>query len=165
MKYFPLPVVPSLAWRGGKRYFGAPRPGRKHAGCDLIVPEGTPIIAMDDGVVKEVKEFYRKTFAIVVQHPGALARYCEAARRMAPGIGPGVSVKAGTVIAYVGKMYVDSMLHLELYRKPYGGPLTIKGAGEYGRRSDLYDPGPTLDALVMSLAKGVTTPMQELGDV
>lgn len=165
MKYFPLSIMPNLSWRSGKRYFGAPRPGRKHAGCDLIVPKGTPIVAMDDGLVKERRQFYHGTSAIVVQHNGVLARYCEVDSVAVPGIHVGSFVTAGTVIAYVGKMYVDSMLHLELYSKPYGGPLTIKGVGAYGRRSDIYDPAPTLDRLSRSLAKPSTVPTQERGEV
>lgn len=129
---FPIPFVPKQSYKAGSRRFGAKRQkGRKHAGCDLIAPLGTPIFAIDSGVVMEAaeQEFYRGTFAIVVQHKGYVARYCEI-KGVAKGIRRGSIVTAGQVIAYVGKMFVSSMMHFELYRGPYGaGGLTNRRTG------------------------------------
>jgi murein DD-endopeptidase MepM/ murein hydrolase activator NlpD len=148
---FPLPFVPIQSYRLGGRRFGADRQkGRKHAGCDLIAPVGTPIVAMADGIVAEWtgREFYHGTFAMAVQHHGFVARYCEI-KGVAPGIGCGTIVKAGDVIAFVGKMHVDSMLHLEIYSGAYGkGGLTNRKNQPFQRRSDLQNPTPLLDRLV-----------------
>jgi murein DD-endopeptidase MepM/ murein hydrolase activator NlpD len=111
---------------------------------------GTPIFAMADGYVAEWtgREFYHGTYAVVLQHNGFVARYCEI-RCVAPGIGAGTHVKAGDVIAFVGKMHVDSMLHLEIYNKPYGaGGLTNRKNQPFQRRADLQNPTPLLDRLV-----------------
>ena len=147
---FPLPFVPKFSYKTGGRRFGAPRHnGRKHAGCDLIAPLDTPIFAVADGIVMLAggHEFYRGTFAVIVQHHHFTVRYCEV-RAPAPGIHRGLRVKAGTVIAYVGKMFVDSMLHFEVYSKPYGiGGLTDRKNKPYQRRSDLIDPTSLLDRL------------------
>jgi murein DD-endopeptidase MepM/ murein hydrolase activator NlpD len=148
---FPLPFVPIHSYKAGGRRFGADRDKgrRKHAGCDLIAPVGTPIFAVDDGVVMEAaeREFYRGTFAVVVQHRGYVVRYCEV-KSVAPGIRRGAVVRAGTVIAYVGKMFVSSMLHFELYRGPYGaGGLTNRKNQPYQRRADLLNPTTFLDRL------------------
>ena len=45
---FPLPFIPQLSYTTGGRRFGADRSGgRKHAGCDLIAPLGTPVFAVE----------------------------------------------------------------------------------------------------------------------
>jgi murein DD-endopeptidase MepM/ murein hydrolase activator NlpD len=152
---FPLPIVPHYSYKTGGRAFGAHRtPTRKHAGCDLIVPKGTPIFAMADGVVAEWdrnKVFYRGTYAIAVQHLGYVARYCEI-MDVVPGIGRGTIVKAGQPIAFVGKMFRDSMLHLEIYGGPYGkGRLSVPENKPFNRREDLQNPTPLLDRLVSDL--------------
>jgi hypothetical protein len=85
--------------------------------------------------------------ANVVQHGGYLVRYCEV-KGVAPGIRRGSVVSAGTVIAYVGKMYTMSMLHFELYSGPYGaGGLPNRGNPPYQRRKDLMNPTAFLQQL------------------
>jgi hypothetical protein len=58
-------------------------------------------------------------------------------------------VQAGQVIAHIGKMHTDSMLHFELYRGDVGGPLTQRQNGPFQRRSDLIDPTSFLDRLIV----------------
>src|SRR5262249_61241181 len=65
------------------------------------------------------------------------------------GAGAGTPVAEGQVIAYVGRMYVDSMLHFEMYNNTASGPLS-GGPGPYKRRSDLIDPTPFLDQCVQA---------------
>jgi murein DD-endopeptidase MepM/ murein hydrolase activator NlpD len=122
----------------------------------LIAPPGTPIFAVGDGVVVEwnaKKEFYHHTFAVVVQHHGFVARYCEI-RGVATGIGRGSIVKAGDHIADVREMLMDSMLHLEIYSKPYAvGPLTDRKNAPFQRRADLQNPTTLLDRLANDLPR------------
>jgi len=152
---FPIPFVPKQSYKTGGRKFGAPRQnGRVHAGCDLIAPLGTPIFAVEDGIVAEWtgREFYHRTFSVAVQHHGFVARYCEI-RGVATGIRRGSIVKAGDVIAFVGKMFVDSMLHFEIYSRPYGaGGLTNRKNMPYQRRVDLRNPTSLLDRLAHDTA-------------
>jgi murein DD-endopeptidase MepM/ murein hydrolase activator NlpD len=152
---FPIPFLPKLGYRTGARYFGARRPrDRKHAGCDLICAEGTPVFAVEDGVIVEAsqKEFYTHVYAVAVQHIGFVARYCEVQKPS--GLRPGMPVKAGQVIAHVGKMKIDSMLHFELYADLYGpGHLTVRGNPPYQRRADLIDPTGLLDLFNHDFAK------------
>jgi hypothetical protein len=97
------------------------------------------------------KEFYHHTYALVVQHHGFLARYCEI-RGVALGVGRGSVVKAGDHIAYVGKMFIDSMLHLEIYSKPHAaGLLTNRKNAPFQRRADLQNPTTFLDRLAHDL--------------
>ena len=113
---FPLPTIPRAKyWQGGLR-FGAERSGgqRKHAACDLNAPLGTEIYAVTDGVVVAPSmHFYRGTHSLEIEHSnGLLLRYCEILVGSAEGLAEGTRVSEGQVIAKVGKMYVDSMLHL-----------------------------------------------------
>jgi len=147
---FPLPFLPKLDWHsgpaGGKRYFGAPRDnGRKHAACDLIAPKGTEIFAVDEGIViNGPYHFYNGTDALEVKHRFFIVRYGEILRASA-GIRIGSKVTQGEVIAYVGKMHHDAMLHFEMYDGSGSGPLTVRPRKPYERRSDLIDPTPYLD--------------------
>jgi murein DD-endopeptidase MepM/ murein hydrolase activator NlpD len=152
MATFPLPFVPRLSYHTGGRRFGARRDGgRMHAACDLIAPEGTEIFAVDSGVViGGPYEFYHGTFAIEVRHPRFIVRYCEI-RGAASGIRVGSNVLQGQVIAYVGRMYVDSMLHFEMYDGSGRGGLTQRGNPPYQRRSDLIDPTSFLDQMQPNL--------------
>lgn len=147
---FPLPFIPQLSYKTGGRKFGADRSkGRKHAGCDLIAPVGTEIFAVADGVVTDAdpsKVFYHKTHSITVRHDHFTVRYCEV-KGFGKGIRLGTAVKAGDVIAYVGKMLTLSMLHFELYSTSLPGELTVLANKPYKRRSDLVDPTAFLDRL------------------
>jgi len=163
---FPLPFVPRLDYhpsRGHHRHFGAQRPqGRLHAGCDLVAPKGTPIFAIDDGIVEEyLPNFFRGTSAISVRHGSCVARYCEIDPPSVASLRPGTQVKAGQQIAAVGKMNHDSMLHFELYSGGWRGSLTARGNKPFQRRTDLLDPTALLDKLTYALNVchgGVTLP-------
>jgi murein DD-endopeptidase MepM/ murein hydrolase activator NlpD len=126
----------------------------------LIAPEGTPVLAIDDGVVlRGYTRFYRGTGYIVVRHRcGYIVRYCEV--REEPGavnaIRPLAAVSEGQVIAHVGRMHVDSMLHFELYRGDGRGEYSQKQNAPFQRRSDLIDPTLFLDGLYVSNSKPAT---------
>lgn len=149
---FPLEAVPALSYKtGGRRYGAARAGGRLHAACDLIAPLNTPILAVEDGVViRGPYPFYHGTEAIEVRHTHFIVRYCEI-RGAADGIAVGSPVTEGQVIAYVGRMYHDSMLHFEMYSGVDGdgntltGQLTKRDNPPYQRRRDLIDPTPYLD--------------------
>lgn len=148
---FPLRTRPAESYKTGMRAFGANRSSgkRKHAGVDLYAAKGTPIRAIKDGKVLQSYKFYLGTYALEVNHGDLLVRYCEISHA-APGIAPGVVVKRGQIIAYVGEMVFKdgtkmSMLHLEAYKGTLQGPLTIRTAVPYQRRADLIDPTSMLD--------------------
>ena len=149
---FPLMMTPAKSYKEGMRRFGSRRSkGRRlHAGCDLYAAPGTPIRAMQDGIVaRPVENFYMGTKVLLIHHGDYLARYGEISRA-ATGIDNGATVSKGDVIGYVGELKfksgnVMSMLHLELYEGTHSGPLSTRG-NKYRRRGDLLDPTPVLDA-------------------
>jgi murein DD-endopeptidase MepM/ murein hydrolase activator NlpD len=148
MPTFPLPSRPLQSYKTGGRQFGASRNQGKrlHAGCDLISSQNTKIYAVEGGqVTKGEYLFYHGTYAIeFTLDSGIVVRYCEI-KGVAPGIKLGSTLIEGELIAYVGKMYVDSMLHFEMYEGTETGPLTVRSNPPYMRRSDLIDPTDYLD--------------------
>jgi murein DD-endopeptidase MepM/ murein hydrolase activator NlpD len=163
---FPLPVIPSQSYKEGGRRFGAGRDNgaRKHAGCDLIVPPGTPVCAIANGYVRvDPYYFYNGSYALEVVHDGIVVRYGEilpmafnsSKLDLLPEIKKDAKVIKGQVIGYIAKMTGgSSMLHFECYsNSALNGGLTdkSKSGGAYKRRSDLMDPTNLLDSAKASL--------------
>jgi murein DD-endopeptidase MepM/ murein hydrolase activator NlpD len=156
---FPLSVRPTLPYNTDGRRFGARRASgtRKHAGCDLIAPIGTPVRAVEDGVVIAFKFFYHDTWYLAVDHGAFTVRYGEISPRLPPGIKVGGEVKKGQHIGSIGRLSGGShMLHFEMYDNSATGPLTVRKNAPYQRRSDLIDPTPYLDAARMDAGESAT---------
>ncbi|TKU45504.1 peptidase M23 [Citrobacter sp. wls714] len=149
---FPFTELPALSWTNGGRQFGARRKGgRKHAGCDLIFPAGTPIYAVADGVLLQKSyPFYLGTYAVEIRHGDIILRYGEIAPGSYTG---GPTVKKGQIIAKVGLLSTgSSMLHLEVYTNG-ASSASLSGGGIYKRRSDVTDPAPYLNVWKNNLPK------------
>jgi murein DD-endopeptidase MepM/ murein hydrolase activator NlpD len=146
---FPLTFVPKESWAEAPRNFGARRDKgkRKHAGCDLYAPVGTPIFAVADGTVKEFRAFYLGTYALVVDHGDFIVRYGEIQKGIAQNLAKGSKVKKGQKIGLVGKLngLSISMIHFEMYSGSKTGPLTDTKRPPFMRRADLVDPTSHLD--------------------
>jgi murein DD-endopeptidase MepM/ murein hydrolase activator NlpD len=140
---FPLSFVPTQSWKVRPRSFGAPRNNgkRKHAGCDLYAPPGTPVFAVADGKVLSFRPFYLGSYAIVVKHEHFIVRYGEVRTKLAPAVEVGGTVRKGQKIGEVSKLAgLDiSMIHFEMYSGTLSGPLTLQ-SGPFKRRADLMDP-------------------------
>ncbi|WP_307189132.1 M23 family metallopeptidase [Caldicellulosiruptor obsidiansis] len=142
------------------RQFGAPRDkSRTHAGVDLLVgyydenkrkfigKENVEVLAMTNGTVTAIYEFYPGTMAIEVKNDdGSVIRYGE----IKPNVKVGDKVKQGQVIGKIirNSKGGDAMLHLEVYKGDSSGSLTQKNnktykyvpEANYERRSDLINP-------------------------
>jgi murein DD-endopeptidase MepM/ murein hydrolase activator NlpD len=101
----PAPITGTV-WEG----LGAPRgaygglKAHRHAGVDIGAPEGTPVLAMKDGVVVK-NEFQRGATGGIVTiryADGTEAKYMHLSNWEQPGIKPGAPVKAGQVIGLSG---------------------------------------------------------------
>lgn len=137
---FPTEQRPSSDYTHGSggRYFGASRSGRKHAACDLLRPNGEKVFAVSHGTILQRYRFYEGTDAIEVKHDsGHVVRYGEVSTRAVTHSGVGDRVLKGQHIGYIAHL---RMLHFEMYSGSGTGPLTVRGAGQYSRRSDLIDP-------------------------
>ncbi len=85
---------------------------RPHLGIDYAAPIGTPVSAIGDGVV--IKKGWNRDGGkfLKLRHPnGYTSTYCHLSR-FAKGIKPGVKVRQGEVIAYVGSTGLSTGPHL-----------------------------------------------------
>ena len=85
---------------------------RIHWGVDYAAPRGTKIFAGGDGVVQVAK--YNGSYGnyIKIRHNSEFSTAYGHMQRFAKGIRPGVSVKQGQVIAYVGSTGRSTGPHL-----------------------------------------------------
>lgn len=165
---FPFAKLPSTgrSWNWSGLRLGAKRKGgRAHAGCDILKPVGTPVLAIGDGTVKKYYQFTGEpvsdvglvTYAVEVEHEGYVVRYGEIAKGSLT-VSPGKTILKGQKLAEVGKVGSDPMLHFEMYFGTRIGNLSDKSNGadgvydmvpkrNYKRRADLLDPGPYLDRM------------------
>ena len=83
-----------------------------HAGKDFAAPTGTPIFAAGSGTI--VKAQYWSTWGnyVKIRHTSGYETEYAHASKIAPGIKPGVKVKQGQVIAYVGSTGRSTGPHL-----------------------------------------------------
>lgn len=111
--------------------FGFKRKNHTHEGVDLYCPEGTPVAAVEDGIVVAVINFtgpsatppspwWNDTWALLVEGDTGVVVYGEIT--LAHGYWPGDPIGAGDIIGHVKQVLtVDkgrpmSMLHLELHK-------------------------------------------------
>ncbi|GIU81017.1 MAG: hypothetical protein KatS3mg006_0081 [Pyrinomonadaceae bacterium] len=161
--YFPVPKY-NGNYKEGMAQFGWPRArGRLHAGCDLYAPFKSDVVAITDGIVVEVGDFYLGTQALAIRHEGiGVVRYGEIVEIPESFYKVGAKVKAGDIIGKVGQVIkISAMVHLELFDGTKIGPLTdrtkgikyyndgVKRDGNYQRRADLMNPTKLLDRLLL----------------
>ena len=99
----------------------ARRPGPAflmHSGVDLVAPAGTPVQAAADGIVGGAAPNGAYGNWIRIDHARDLATVYGHLSQFAPGLQPGMSVKRGDVIGYVGNTgrSTGAHLHFELLR-------------------------------------------------
>jgi murein DD-endopeptidase MepM/ murein hydrolase activator NlpD len=89
---------------------------RMHAGMDFKARYGTPIVAVSDGRVSSAGRAGGCGIAVRLEHGAGLStRYCHMS---AMAVRPGMSVRRGQVIGYVGStgLSTGAHLHYEMYR-------------------------------------------------
>ena len=99
--HIPVPGVSALELRDS---YEAPRgPDRVHAAIDIMAPTGTPVLAVDAGVI--VKLFDSKPGGLTIYQfnpAGELAYYYAHLDRYADALQEGDRVEPGQLIGYVG---------------------------------------------------------------
>jgi peptidoglycan LD-endopeptidase LytH len=84
--------------------FAQGRPGGKlHEATDILAPRGTPVVAVEDGVIQKL--FLSKPGGITIyefDHAGVFCYYYAHLDHYAAGLTEGMTVKRGDIIGYVG---------------------------------------------------------------
>jgi murein DD-endopeptidase MepM/ murein hydrolase activator NlpD len=75
---------------------------KMHKGMDFAAPTGTPVYAAGDGIVRQASPFGSYGNYLCIKHNGTYATAYGHLSRFAPNIRPGVRVKQGQVVAYIG---------------------------------------------------------------
>lgn len=90
---------------------------RAHQGVDFGAGHGTPILAAGDGVVAEARRWGGYGNWLRIRHSGGWDTGYAHLSRYAKGVRPGVKVRQGQVVAYVGStgMSTGPHLHYEVW--------------------------------------------------
>ncbi|MGQ8336450.1 M23 family metallopeptidase [Sunxiuqinia sp. A32] len=97
---------------------------RPHLGIDYAAPTGTPVQSIGDGIV--TKKGYQRSGGgnyIYIKHNSVYTTCYMHLNGYAKGIAPGVRVKQGQVIGYVGKTGLASGPHLDFRVFRNGSPM------------------------------------------
>jgi murein DD-endopeptidase MepM/ murein hydrolase activator NlpD len=100
-----------------------------HRGVDFAAPPGSPIAAASDGVVESAGPSGTYGNLVVLRHAGVVATAYAHMSRIARGMKPGVRVRQGEVIGYVGMtgLATGPHLHYEVhYHNAPIDPLSVR---------------------------------------
>jgi murein DD-endopeptidase MepM/ murein hydrolase activator NlpD len=117
-----------LASRFGSRVHPIFKTRKMHTGVDLAAPGGTPIYASGDGVIEKAQWVSGYGRYILIKHVNGYETGYGHQSRFASGIKPGVKVRQGQVIGYVGSTGYSTGNHLHFEIKINGrfvDPLSV----------------------------------------
>jgi murein DD-endopeptidase MepM/ murein hydrolase activator NlpD len=104
--------------------WGEPRPdGRSHHGVDMVAGTGTPLVAVESGVIRSPNYHYAGGIGLYLHGNSGDVYYYAHMNGYGPGIGEGSRVGAGQVVGYVGSTGNAAIPHLHLGYSPGGGSL------------------------------------------
>lgn len=96
---------------------------RPHTGVDYVAPEGTPVVALGDGVVIEKGYNHAAGNYVKIRHNSVYTTGYNHFSRFGKGIAKGVRVQQGQVIGYVGNTGYSTGPHLDLRFWKNGKPV------------------------------------------
>ncbi len=102
---------------------------RMHTGTDWAAETGTPILAGGGGVIEVAKRRGSNGNYVRIKHANGYQTTYSHMHRFGPGIRPGVKVRQGQIIGYVGTTGLSTGPHLHyemLVNKRYVNPLKIR---------------------------------------
>ncbi len=83
-------------------------------GISIAVPKGTPVMAVFDGVVKQIGVMPGYNQCILVQHGDYFSFYC---KLKTSAVKPGDKVKTGQVLGVVDTINGETQLHFQIWQK------------------------------------------------
>jgi murein DD-endopeptidase MepM/ murein hydrolase activator NlpD len=102
---------------------------RMHTGVDWAAPAGTPILAAGDGTVEQVGGKGGYGNYVRIRHANGFTTAYGHMLRYAAGVEPGVSVKQGQIIGYVGSTGLSTGPHCHfevMVNNQFVNPMTIQ---------------------------------------
>jgi len=96
---------------------------RAHHGVDYAAPIGTPVLAIGDGRVTSTSNEGGAGRMVRITHNSVYSTAYMHLSRFGPGISPGVYVKQGQVIGYVGSSGLSTGPHLDFRFYRNGSPV------------------------------------------
>jgi murein DD-endopeptidase MepM/ murein hydrolase activator NlpD len=102
---------------------------RMHSGVDWAAPAGTPILAAGDGTVEQVGGKGGYGNYVRIRHANGFSTAYGHMLRYAAGVAPGVAVKQGQIIGYVGSTGLSTGPHCHfevLVNNQFVNPMTIQ---------------------------------------
>lgn len=133
--------------------FGVQRQHHRHEGVDFYCPAGTPVHAVENGIVVRVMGFtgpkadspwWHDTDAVLIEGASGAVLYGE----IAPAVTEGARVAAGQLVGHIVQVLREdkgrpmSMLHLELHSA--GTRDCYEWSDASGQPPSLQDPTPYL---------------------
>ena len=94
------------------------RRGRLHRGVDIAAPSGTPVAAVEDGVIVRAGTSASYGRFVEVKHEGGLTSFYAHLGRIERGAKAGTQVSGGTIIGRIGSSGISTgpHLHFEIRR-------------------------------------------------
>ena len=86
----------------GRRFHPVQKRYKSHKGTDFAAPQGTPIRSVGDGVITEARYSKYNGNYVKIKHNSVYSTQYLHMVKMSKGIRPGVKVKQGQTIGYVG---------------------------------------------------------------
>jgi len=108
----PLKGGGNLRSRFGYRRHPVTGRSKLHTGTDLAAPYGTPVYASGDGIVEKAQWFSGYGRYIKLKHVNGFTTAYAHMSRIASGMSPGVRVRQGQIIGYVGSTGLSTGNHL-----------------------------------------------------
>jgi murein DD-endopeptidase MepM/ murein hydrolase activator NlpD len=119
----PLQGGGRLASRFGYRIHPIFKTRRLHSGVDLAAPYGTPVYAGGDGTVKRAQWVSGYGRYVEVDHVNGYQTGYAHMSRIADGLKPGMRVKQGQIVGYVGSTGNSTGNHLHYEVRVNGRPV------------------------------------------
>lgn len=107
----------------GNRFHPVLKIYRPHSGVDYAAPEGTPVMALGDGVVIDMGYDKAAGNYIKIRHNSVYTTGYNHFSRFAKGIARGARVKQGDIIGYVGRTGYATGPHLDMRIWMNGSPI------------------------------------------
>jgi len=109
---YPLDFTRISSRYSGNRYHPVQKRWKAHRGTDFAAPKGTPIRSVGDGIITDARYGVNNGNFVKIKHNATYSTQYLHMSKIASGIRPGVKVRQGQTIGYVGSTGLATGNHL-----------------------------------------------------